>query len=167
MTFELAAGRNNLPIFSKTSSFTRLAGGNNDPYQALKNQSRGIDELALHPARVSLYKLLLLDEDWDGFGSLRPDPYAIKKAFSLIGDIYRSALETRLPWVQPHITSSEEGEVVFEWWSGFHKLTLYISSNGSCEFVQVWGSDMHSQMRHGTLAGEQFQGLWRWLLSLV
>lgn len=161
MTFELAAGRNNLPIFSRTSSFTRLAGGRNDPYQALK-QNGDIDDLALYPARGSIFKLLSLGQDWDGFGSLKPDSSAVIKAYNLVGEIYRSALEMRLPWIQPHVTSSEEGEVVFEWWSGVHKLTLYISGD-QCEFVQVWGPDMQSQMRHGTLAGEQFQGLWRWL----
>lgn len=163
MTFELAAVRSDLPIFSKASSFTGMAGGNNDPYQALKEASN-IEVLALYAVRAAILKLQSLEPDWDGFGSLQPNSEAVKKAWTLVGDLYDSALETRLPWIQPHVASSEDGNVVFEWWSGSHKLTLYISDE-SCEYVQVWGPDMNAQMRDGTLVGDQFQGLWRWLLA--
>lgn len=163
MTFALSAERNNLPVFSRTSSFTRLAGGHNDPYQAVK-QDRDVEQLALYSLRRSIIGLSSLPENWDGFGSLSPNLDAIGKALDLVEGIYDSALATGSPWVKPHVTSSEDGDVVLEWWNGAHKLTLYIG-NGPCEFVQVWGPDINTQMRHGTLVGEQFNGLWLWLFA--
>ncbi len=41
-----------------------------------------------------------------------------------------------------------EGEVVFEWWHGNKKLTVYIGDD-SAEYVQVWGTDRHSEMSDG------------------
>lgn len=162
MNLELTAYNPILPVFSKTSSFTRLA-GENDPYRSLLNLD-AIDEMVLHPVRASINKLTNLGENWDGFGSVRPNPDAMQNALGFINNIYLSASSTHLPWIQPHITSSENGDVVFEWWSGDHKLTIYVGEE-SMEYLQVWGPDMQTQMLDGNLVGEKFQGLWRWLLA--
>lgn len=160
----LAVGRMDLPklpVFSHASSFTRLATGGNDPLQALK---RGVCEIALHSVRASVVRLFSREKDWDGFGSATPDRGAVDNALNLLWDLYEGALATGLPWLQPHITSSEDGQVVFEWWRGSHKLILYVAADG-CEYVKVWGPNINTQMKDGVLVGDQFQGLWRWLLA--
>src|SRR5213078_2622374 len=42
------------------------------------------------------------------------------------------------PWFAPHVTSSAEGEVVFEWWNDPRKLTVYCTAEDA-NFVKVWG----------------------------
>ena len=68
MNVEFTADSRCLPVFSKSSSFTLLA-GRNDPYRSLLNLS-AIDEMALHPVRASINKLRSLGENWDGFGNV-------------------------------------------------------------------------------------------------
>lgn len=152
-----------LPVFSDISSQTHLADVGNDPIQVLKDTAN-IQVLALFAANESLRKLSFLNENWDGFGSARPDPIAIRNAQGWIQTLYQSALSTGLSWKQPNITASEEGDVVFEWWKGTHKLTLYVGPQ-RLDYVQVWGPDILREMADGELVGDRFQDLWRWLYA--
>jgi hypothetical protein len=66
-------------------------------------------------------------------------------------------------WIAPHITASEGGEIVFEWWLGSRKLTIYCGER-NVEYIQVWGIDIDSEMNEGTLAFPgDFRQLWNWL----
>lgn len=64
-------------------------------------------------------------------------------------------------WVEPHSTISHQGEKVYEWWSHKKKLVLYLSDDGSKQYVKVWGPDMDLEMEEGDF--ESFYGLWDWL----
>lgn len=68
-------------------------------------------------------------------------------------------------WASPHITCSELGEIVCEWWKGEHKLTIYFGNDGA-EFIKVWGTDIEAEMEDGELtAGWGLTSLWLWLHS--
>ncbi|UPK16090.1 hypothetical protein [Bradyrhizobium sp. 131] len=67
-------------------------------------------------------------------------------------------------WRRPHISSTEAGEVVFEWWRGARNLTLYFSDDGA-EYIQVWGPDMENEMISGPLNNWSFSNVWLWLQS--
>ena len=62
-------------------------------------------------------------------------------------------------WRRPHISSTEDGEVVFEWWQGKRNLTLYFSDNGA-EYIEVWGPDMDNEMLSGPLTNWSFSNAW-------
>lgn len=162
MTFALAADNYALPVFSETSSYTRLTQDAYDPFRVLRKDLSAVQAVTLYSARASLTRLTSLNEDWDGYGSARPNSVAIQHALGVIETLYQNAVSTGLPWMQPHITASEEGDVVFEWWNGAHKLTVYVGPE-SAEYIQVWGPDIAKNMADGRLVGERFQGLWRWL----
>jgi hypothetical protein len=68
-------------------------------------------------------------------------------------------------WRTPHITSSEQGEIVCEWWRKEKKLTIYFGDDG-VEFIKVWGADIEKDMESGDLATEwDVVAVWRWLQS--
>jgi len=59
-----------------------------------------------------------------------------------------------------------EGGPVIEWWRGGRKLTLYVSSRASADYVKVWGADMNTEMEDGTITSAvAFAKLWQWLTT--
>lgn len=85
-----------------------------------------------------------------------------KAALSWIEDMYFTALETKNAWIDPHVSPDAHGNIVFEWWKGEKKLTVYVSPNAK-EYVKVWGPDIFSEMEDGDIEKEDSQALWRWL----
>jgi hypothetical protein len=68
-------------------------------------------------------------------------------------------------WSSPHITLSESGEVVFEWWHDSKKVTLYFG-HATPEYIKVWGTDIDTEMESGTLSdGWNVTAIWLWLHS--
>lgn len=66
-------------------------------------------------------------------------------------------------WIKPNVTAGSEGEVVFEWWYGVKKLTIYVSNQG-VEYVQVWGTDIYEEMSDGDAEPiDTCIRLWLWL----
>jgi hypothetical protein len=67
-------------------------------------------------------------------------------------------------WSRPHISSTEAGEMVFEWWHRNRNLTLYFSDGGA-EYIEVWGPDMDNEMLSGPLTNWSFSNAWLRLQS--
>ena len=130
-----------------------LAGGGHD-----------LSVLALNRLNQRLTELRLWPENWDDFGSPSPVPAAIDHAVAILNGLYTAATaDTGLDWVSPHnISANEAGDVVFEWWKGDHKLTLYVAPE-TARFVRVWGANMEREMEDGPLDPRGFGAVWRWL----
>lgn len=158
-----------IPLFSRQSSFTRSSDQDTSVLQQLisrfiSNPSDGISQLALYQERGRINALGNLADNWDSFGSAKPNPASIQNALVQIESLYQSATSTGLPWIEPHISASEIGDVVFEWWCNDHKLTVYVGPD-SLEYIQVWGLDIVNEMSDGIIQGNIFQILWQWLRS--
>lgn len=114
--------------------------------------------------RAEIVALLSWPEGWNGYDAAAPNPEAVRHAFLWIKDLYKDTLETLTTdngWIAPHVVA--HGNVVFEWWEGHKKLTVYISPK-AVEYVKVWGPDMFSDMEDGDVEGaEDRRALWRWL----
>lgn len=67
-------------------------------------------------------------------------------------------------WRRPHISSTEAGEIVFEWWRGNRNLTLYLADDGA-EYIEVWGPDIDNEMLSGPLNNWSFSNAWLRLQS--
>lgn len=149
-----------LPVFQQTSSNTHLANKKNDPLSLGVKSS--ITNLSLQGLRQKLTVLQGLPENWDGAGSAKPNPLAISNAMSWLEQIYNQIVSAQLEWRTPHISASEEGEIVFEWWRGNHKLTIYFGADKT-EFIQVWGVHIKNEMADGQLEVTRILSLWKWL----
>jgi hypothetical protein len=100
---------------------------------------------------------------WNGYDALAPDRAAIAFAEAWLAGLFQQVTAQGAPWLAPHVTSSAEGEVVFEWWNEPHKLTVYCTAEDA-NFVKVWGPDMVTQMEDGDATSPAArQQLWRWL----
>ncbi|WP_316181521.1 hypothetical protein [Bradyrhizobium sp. SZCCHNRI1009] len=83
-------------------------------------------------------------------------------ALYFLGCVFARALKLG-SWSSPHITLSENNEIVFEWWHGTKKITLYFGESGA-EYIKVWGTDIETEMDSGPLRDDwSLTSLWIWL----
>jgi hypothetical protein len=120
--------------------------------------------LHLRSEKLRLDHLASLSANWDGRGSAAPSQNAVQRASQVVLPLlYEAASVEVAGWAAPHITASEAGEVVFEWWQGSRKLTLYIS-DARVEYIKVGGADIDNEMETGAIVSERdFIPLWAWL----
>src|SRR5437870_5597537 len=79
-----------------------------------------LEELGRDGLRPALDRLSALRErraGWNGYDALAPEPGAITFAETSLSRLYQQVTAWGAPWLAPHVTSSAEGEVVFEWWN--------------------------------------------------
>jgi hypothetical protein len=162
MSIACFADTPSLPAYSQISSITRMAQPMFDPRRCLTVEKTVRGSVSLQPAISDTATLLSLKDNWDSFGSIAPKMSTVLKAIDTLGRLSSNVSASGYPWENPHVSASENGEVVFEWWVGTHKLTIYVSDQ-DVEFIRVWGTDIVEEMADGKLAGEGFTGLWRWL----
>ncbi|WP_371142386.1 hypothetical protein [Burkholderia cepacia] len=163
MSFTATATNQSLPVFNGVDGTgtpavykPRLADVNGPAFS-------NIAEVAVFPARQTLKAVAALPANWDGFDSDAPSGEAVGRAFQLLVDLYRQSTSCiHAKWVNPHVSASEHGEVVFEWWKRDRKLTIYVGADKT-EFLRVGGPNIDSDMFDGELVGTQFVGLWLWL----
>lgn len=110
--------------------------------------------------------LLMWEANWNGYGVPAPDPQAVEHAVGWISTLYTETSDLGLPWLEPNVTASVDREVVFEWWHGGRKLTVYVGDR-SAEYVQVWGVDVDQDMAEGSAEGRDARRrVWRWLAGV-
>ena len=132
--------------------------------ETASQQVIAFDEDPLESSPHVLKEMLSWSENWDGHGSAQPSKEAILDAARWIGRFNGIAVATRHPIPKPHISADEEGAVVFEWWGGGRKLTLYFTGE-RVEFVRVWGPDMDNEMQEGTVTRpERAVAMLQWLV---
>ena len=117
----------------------------------------------LFASHAVLDGIAALRTDWDGHGSLGPHPAAVERARQVLEDAFRAASETT-GWQAPHISASEDGEVVYEWWNGSRKLTIYVGPT-VLSFLKSWGPHVVDEMMDGVLAENWDPQLWAWLFE--
>jgi len=120
---------------------------------------------ALKETLTKLRNLLTLSAGWNGYDSLAPNSDAVLHAENWIMQLFLEVADLDLPWIQPNVIADANGYVVFEWWYGEKKLTVYIE-DGSAEYVQFWGTNIHSEMSNGDAEPiSTCRSLWMWLVS--
>jgi hypothetical protein len=123
-----------------------------------------VEWLHLRAERLRLERLSALNENWDGHGSAAPSQRAISKASKdVLPQLYQAISTEANGWTTPHITASEAGEIVLEWWHRERKITLDISSAG-VEYFKIGGLDIDNEMEGGEILSERdFLPVWTWL----
>ncbi len=132
--------------------------GTEEPKPLYKNFRDLLPE-TLHNIR----NLLTWPERWDGYDAPKPNPASVEHARSWADDLYRD-VRAEL-WIKPFVTADEEGDVVFEWWRGRKKLTIYVSPD-TVEYVKVERRDTGTEMTDGSIGTpRKRRELWNWLRS--
>lgn len=120
---------------------------------------------ALQPILNEIYTLLTWPEGWNGYDACAPEFEAVQYASHWIELFYQDVVSAGQEWIDPNVTASAEGEVVFEWRHGVKNLTIYIG-NQSAEYVLDWGADINAEMEDGNANLRSIrERLWKWLMS--
>jgi len=105
------------------------------------------------------------EEGWNGYDALPPDRDAVVYAMTWLRELFREVEDAGLTWLQPHVTSSAEGEVVLQWWNDPKRLTIYFSVHEEA-YIKSWGTDIETEMEDGDAASATNRArLWEWLTS--
>lgn len=123
--------------------------------------SRSAKDPQLAASHMQIDRVAVLSENWDGHGSARPNEHAVEKARQTLEDAFHDTTTT-VGWQSPYISSSEDGEVIFEWWNGVRKLTIYIGPEQTT-FLKSWGPHIVNDMEDGVLTQNWDPVLWDWL----
>jgi hypothetical protein len=103
-------------------------------------------------------------EEWNAAGGQVSLQLAITHAQTWLIDLYQDAQSVGL-WIKPHITADAMGNIVFEWWNGPRKLTVYVSPD-TTEYVKVWGPNIFTEMEDGEITSpDDRRELWQWLIG--
>ena len=124
-----------------------------------------INRAKILPTIRELYDLLNWPEGWNGYDVLAPDYKAVQYAEHWIELFYQEVVASGQEWIEPNVTASAEGEVVFEWWRGTKGLAIYIG-NQSAEYLKDWGANINTEMEDGYANSPDLRrSLWMWLMS--
>jgi len=124
-----------------------------------------VNRAKILPTIRELYDLLTWPKGWNGYDALAPDYKAVQYAGHWIELFYQEVVASGQEWIEPNVTASPEGEVVFEWWCGAKGLTIYIG-NQSAEYLRDWGANVNTEMEDGYANSPDIRrNLWTWLMS--
>lgn len=120
---------------------------------------------AILPTLIEIHNLLTWPDGWNGYDALAPKYEAVQYADHWIELFYQEVLASNQDWLEPNVTASAQGEVVFEWRLGKKGLTIYIG-NQSAEYLKDWGADINTEMEDGSVNSPDLRiSLWKWLMS--
>lgn len=151
----------NAPVFpSLLRGDMRLAGGLS-PYEFVHSHSfeDGLSKITLDNAYRKINSLKSRGENWDGRGSAAPDVDSMVQARVILSRMFEASEDQ---WIEPFLSSSEDGTVTMEWWSPTRKLTIYASAEDPF-FIKVWGADIENEMEDGLVSEHDLFSLWGWL----
>jgi hypothetical protein len=136
------------------------------PRNLLVSQEDELSWLATTAARHRLRNLFTLPDNWDGHGSSKPDFEAVARAYGMVLALYQIAALSGYGWTNPNVSADECGAIVFEWWRGRLKLTIYVTAI-QISYIRVWGNNVDTEMEDGSIDSLEldFTPLWGWLNS--
>lgn len=101
--------------------------------------------------------------NWDDNGSKAVNTLSLNTSKRVLIDIFVNVTEKH-NWIEPYISSDEEGDITAKWVNGKKSLYLLIIEN-DISYLKVWGSDINKEMTDGNIRLENFIKLWRWLIN--
>ncbi len=105
------------------------------------------------------------EDNWDGYESKKPSQSTLNHAKFLIEELLDSVISAGHPWLMPFISCDEDGYVTAAWHKGEQELHLLIGEN-EAEYLQVWGTNIDTEMREGFLSCDNYLALWEWLFHV-
>lgn len=104
-------------------------------------------------------------QNWNRQNKNAPNKETIAAASAWLQNIFLSLRNVEIGWISPHVTSDEDGNVVFEWWKGDKTFSVYVSKNASW-FVSAWGANIQDEMTDGDASNMENQiKLFDWFLA--
>ena len=103
-------------------------------------------------------------DNWDEYDSKKPTKLTLVRAENLIGELFDSIISVGHPWLTPFISSDEDGFITTAWYEEERELHILIGEN-EAEYLQVWGTNIDTEMQEGVFSRDNYLTLWEWLLD--
>ena len=104
------------------------------------------------------------EDNWDGHNSKKTTELTLGRAKHLMEELFDSIISAGHLWLTPFITSDEDGNVTAEWYEEERQLHLQIGGN-EIEYIQVWGTNIDTEMYVDFLSRDDYLTLWEWLID--
>ncbi len=104
------------------------------------------------------------EDNWDEYDSKKPTKLTLVRAENLIGELFDSIISVGHPWLTPFISSDEDGFITAAWYEEERELHILIGEN-EAEYLQVWGTNIDTEMQEGVFSRDNYLTLWEWLLD--
>ncbi len=104
------------------------------------------------------------ENNWDEYDSKKPTKLTLVRAENLIGELFDSIISAGHPWLTPFISSDEDGFITTAWYEEERELHILIGEN-EAEYLQVWGTNIDTEMQEGVFSRDNYLTLWEWLLD--
>lgn len=108
--------------------------------------------------------LIQREDNWDGYDSKKPTESTIVHAKHLMEEFFDSIVSAEYSWLMPFISSDEDGNVTVEWSEEKRRLHIQIGES-EVEYIQVWGTNIDTEMHVDFLNSDDYLKLWEWLLD--
>ena len=105
------------------------------------------------------------EDNWDGYESKKPNQLTLDHAKFLMVDLLDTIISAEYSWITPFISSDENGYITAEWYEGERELHLLIGEN-EVECLQVWGTNIDTEMREDFLDRDNYLTHWEWLFHV-
>ena len=147
------------PYYTSTDAFVN--------YSSLPTlSSERVIREGIRDTLFKLSKMVTWRDGWNGYDACAPTLGTVIYAAKWIIQFFLELEEAGLRWAKPSVTSSPEGEVVFEWRNGIKRLIIYIEDHQGVEYTKVWGTDIQSAMSDGEANSANIRrSLWNWLIE--
>jgi hypothetical protein len=123
------------------------------------------EPLPLTAAMVALAALGKRPSAMDGDDAIPPTRETIAAARRWLTNLSQAVSRARLPWLDPHVAATPDGDVLFEWWNGERKLSVYVTSD-SAEYIMTWKEAGTIRQDDGDAHGADAQEqIWSWLIG--
>ena len=107
--------------------------------------------------------LVQREDNWDEYDSKKPTQLTLAHAKHLMEELFDSIIFAEHSWITPFISSDEDGYITAEWYEEERELHIQIGEN-EAEYLQVWGTNIDTEMHEGFLNPDSYLTLWEWLL---
>ena len=108
--------------------------------------------------------------NWDDNMSEATNMESLSYARTIIPEILESVI-SRYIWVEPYISSDEEGDITVRWSINSKRLYIVISE-GEISYLKVFSKDLNPEMTEGRIVRNsyiqvkgEYNKLWEWLIS--
>ena len=99
-----------------------------------------------------------------GTNQKKPTGPVLDYAKRIMEELLYSIVWAGHEWLTPLISGDEDGNITAQWHKEERQLHIQIAEN-SVEYIQVWGTNIDTQMHVDFLNQDNYLALWEWLIS--
>ena len=104
------------------------------------------------------------EDDWDGLGSMKPNRISLDRAEHIMMKLLDSVISNEDEWIDPFISSDEDGYVTVEWQGDGRRLRLLIEEE-EIEYTKLWRINTKRKVRTYSMRGDDCFEIWEWLIN--